>query len=632
MKNKQSSIAKMSGGLAGLALVLVIIVAVNVVLGNVSIRKDFTDEQLYTLSDGTRKILSQLEEPVTLKLFFNKTYGGMPTHLKNYARQVEDLLKEYKIAGHGNIILEIYDPKPDSDAEEMARRYGVSQRSVEVFGPPVYFGLVATLGDVEGALPALDPRTEGLLEYNITRLVHRLSSPDKPVIGVMSSLPVLGQQAPQPGFGMPPQAQQQPWMSMRELQEDYDVRDITMRATEIPDDVKALVVVHPKGISQDTLYAIDQFVLRGGRLLALIDPFSIADLQSSPPPQMYAPPVNSSDLGPLLKAWGIGFDNTQLVADMKAVTRFGGQPNQVEESPILLTLRQENVSEDIITSQLESLLFPMAGSFKDNTADDLEMTALVKTSDMSGNVPAAMAQFGSEAVMRDFKPAATPSALAIRVGGTFKTAYPDGKPSDDADDEESESSDKNEESKGILSGESTVILVADSDLIEDNFCVRALNFFGTRAYQPLNDNVAFFANAVEQMAGSSDLIGIRSRGESARPFDRVLELEQIARQEWQDKEQQLMDKLQEAQRQLRELQDEKDQGQRLILSPEQQTAIKRFQEEELRINRELKDVRKNLRRDIEQLGLKVKLANIALMPVIVGLGGVIYGLRRKNKR
>jgi ABC-type uncharacterized transport system involved in gliding motility auxiliary subunit len=627
----------MTGGLAGLALVLVIIVAVNIVVGNVSIRKDFTDEQLYTLSDGTRKILSQLEEPVTLKLFFNKSYGGMPTYLKNYARQVEDLLKEYKIGGRGNIILEIYDPKPDSDAEDMARRYGVSQRSVEVFGPPVYFGLVATLGDVEGALPALDPRTEGLLEYNVTRLIHRLSSPDKPVIGVMSSMPVLGQQAPQPGFGMPPQAQQQPWMSMRELQEDYDVRNIAMRTTEIPEDVKALVIVHPKGISQDTLYAIDQFILHGGHVLAFVDPFSVTDFQSAPRQQMYAPQVSSSDLGPLLQAWGIGFDNTQLIADMKAVTRFGGQLNQVEESPILLTLRRENVSEDIITSQLESLLLPMAGSFKDNTTDDLELTALVKTSDMAGNVPAAMAQFGSEAVMRDFKPAATPSALAIRVSGMFKTAYPDGNPSDEADrdeedDEDTKSPDENDEAEGLSSGESTVILVADSDMIEDSFCVRALNIFGTRAYQPLNDNVAFFANAVEQMAGSSDLIGIRSRGESARPFDRVLELEQIARQEWQDKEKQLIEKLQEAQRQLRELQDEKDQGQRLILSPEQQAAIKRFQEEELRINRELKDVRKNLRRDIEKLGLKVKLANIALMPIIVALGGVIYGLRRKNKR
>ena len=238
--------------------------------------------------------------------------------------------------------------------------------------------------------------------------------------------------------------------------------------------------------------------------------------------------------------------------------------------------------------------------------------------------------------MRDFKPAATPSALAARLSGTFKTAYPDGKPSDNAEDdknnENSERSEEDEESKGLLSGESTVILIADSDMIEDNFCVRALNFFGTRAYLPLNDNVTFFAIAVEQIGVSSDLIGIRSRGESARPFDRVLELEQIARQEWQDKEQQLMNKLQEAQRQLRELQDEKDQGQKLILSPEQEAAIKRFQEEELRINRELKDVRKNLRRDIEQLGFKVKLANIALMPILVGLGGVIHGLRRKRKR
>ena len=425
---------------------------------------------------------------------------------------------------------------------------------------------------------------------------------------------------------------------MSEMQKDYDVQQIATTATDIPEDVTALVIVHPKGLAPDTLYAVDQFVLRGGHLLAFVDPFNLTDLRSSPPQQPYGPPGNASDLGPLLAAWGIGFDNTQLIADMKAVTRLGGQGSQVEDNPIVLTLRQENVSKkDIVTSGLNSLLMPMTGSFKDNTSDDLELTALVKTSNMAGNVPAAMAQFGAAAVTRDFKPATTPAALAIRVSGTFETAYPDGRPSDatntDTEGEDADDvSNDDDSTKGLSSGESAVILVADADMIADSFSVRALDFFGTRAYQPINDNVTFFANAVEMMAGSSDLIGIRSRGEFARPFDRVLELEQKARQEWQDKEDQLVEKLQEAERQLRELQAEKDQGQKFILSPEQRAAIERFEDERRRVNRELKDVRKNLRRDIDRLGLKVKLANIALMPLIVVLGGVIYGVRRKRKR
>ena len=630
-QKRTSSFLKASGGLAGLGLLLVIIVAANIILGNVRLRVDLTDEKLYTLSDGTRSILKQLDEPVTLKLFYSKSYAGVPIALKNYAKQVEDLLKEYKLAGKGQVIIEMHDPKPDSDAEDAARRYGVAAQQVEMFGPSVYIGLAAVAGETEGVIPALDPRNEGLLEYHITRLIYRVVNPQKPVVGVMSSLPVLGTQAP-PSFGFPPQGAQQPsWLAFREIEDDYELRQVETTAEEIPPDIRALIVVHPKDLGESALYAIDQFVLRGGHLLAFVDPFSASELESAPPQQPFAPPSNASSLDPLFRAWGVQFDVGQMLADMKAVSRLAGQGNQVEESPVFLTLRADHISkEDTLTSQLGSLMLPLSGAFEDRTADDLVYTSLIRSSDMAGLVNVQMARFGSQAITRDFKPSATPLDLAVRLNGVFNTAYPNGKPMTPAGEGEEGAATPGGES--LQTGESVVILVGDSDLIFDRFCVRELNFFGAKAFQPLNDNVNFFANAIEQMAGSSDMIGIRSRGEFARPFDMVLKLEEEARQDWQEQEKRLTEKLQETRRQLSQLQSEKDNEQQLFLNREQEAAIKRFRDEEIRVGKELKIVRKNLRHRIERLGLQVKLANIVLMPLLVAIGGVTYGLRRKGKR
>jgi ABC-type uncharacterized transport system involved in gliding motility auxiliary subunit len=627
---KNASFWKASGGLLGLLLLLIIIIAANVIIGNMRLRIDLTDEKLYTLSDGTKNVLAKLDQPVTLKLFFSKSYSGMPIQLKNYARQVEDLLREYEIASKGQVTIEHHDPKPDSDAEDIARRHGIAQQQVEMFGPPVYIGLAAVAGEYQAVIPALDPRTERLLEYNLTRLIYRVVHPQKPGVGVMSSMPVLGSQAP--SFGFPqPGSQKPPWLAFREIEDDYDLRQIDVTADEIPSDLQTLVLVHAKDLSDATLYAIDQFVLRGGHLLAFIDPFSLADLEASTP-QPYAPPSNASSLGRLFEAWGVGYDAGKMLADMKAVTPLRGQGNQPEESPVFLTLSAENISkEDTLTSQLGSLMFPFSGAFEDKTGAGLKFTSLVVSSDIAALVDVQMARFGAAAITRDFTPNATPLDLAIRLEGTFPTAFPDGKPLVDSEAREKELETPNE-ATSLQSGESAVVLVADSDLIYDRFCVQELNFFGTTAHQPLNDNVAFFANALEQMSGSSDMIGIRSRGEFSRPFDRVVTLEEEARRQWQEQERLLTEKLQETRRQLSQLQSEKNQEQRLFLSREQEQAVQRFKDEEIRVNAELKNVRKSLRKEIEQLEMKVKLANIVVMPALIALIGLGYGLRRRRRR
>ncbi|MCE9615702.1 MAG: Gldg family protein [Lentisphaerae bacterium] len=629
--NTVKALWRTGGGLAALGLLLIILVAANVIVGRARWRTDLTSEKLYTLSDGTRQILQKLDKPVTLKLFFSRSAPEVPVHLKAYASQVEDLLHEYRNAGGQQVTIEVIDPKPDSEAEEWAQSYGVTAQNMDVFGQPVFFGIVAVAGETEGVIAALDPRTDSLLEYNLTRLIYRVTHPQRPVIGVMSSLPVMGEEAPP--YGMPSPKAAKPWLAFQQLQEDYELRKVDTDVETIPDDLQALVVVHPKELPEKTLYAIDQFVLRGGHLLAFLDPMNVADLESDNGQNQFGRMKASSTLGPLLTAWGIGFDDTKVVADMKSASRLRGADNRVEDSPVFLTLRAANVSkDDILTSRLNMLMLPFAGSFVDQTQGKLTVTPLLTSSDMSGLVPAMTAQFGADSVNREFKPEAKLQNMAVRVSGTFHTAFPDGKPAAPPAGSDTEKVKPEDATAAALQeGKSTIILVADADLLYDRFCVEELNFFGARAFQPLNDNVNFFANAVEQVAGSSDLIGIRSRGEFFRPFDRVVALEEQARQRWHEKEQDLVGKLQAAREQLSKLQNQKADGQQFILSPEQKDAIARYKQDELRITRELKDVRKNLRQEIETLGVKVKVANIVLMPLLISIGGVAYGLRRRRR-
>ena len=638
LKRNCSAMIKTGSGIIGLLILFVILVAANVIIRNLGLRADLTDEGLYTLSDGTRSYLRKMEHPVTLKFFFSRSSTAVPAQLKAYAKQVEDLLVEYRLASDGNVLVETYDPKVDSDEEDLARRYGIAPQNRNPFGgAPIYFGVAASIGDSEAAIPAFDPATENMLEYNITRLIHRVGHPEKPVLGVMSSLPVLGDAMP-PMPGMPPQgAQASPWMAMQELQNDYELRQIDTTVDTIPPDIEGLVLVHPKQLSDRTLFAIDQYVVGGGQLLVFVDPFCIADLQQAPP-QQFGMPDAASNLEPLFKAWGIGYDQTKVIADLKSVTRLSAGGGQSEESPVFLTLRSaaDNIERtDLLTAQLDMVMIPFGGALTDQTGEAVTFTPLLRASDLAGLIPAFTVQMGPQAIRRELKPAATAPLIAARLTGTFTTAFPDGPPKDedpeDAATDTDSAADTATETNVIREGNGVVLVIADVDLISDQFSAERVNIFGFQALRPLNDNIALFANAAEQVAGSSDLIGIRSRGTFARPFDRVRELEAAARERWQQKEKTLVAELQEARQRLAQLQQQKDDSQRFILSREQQAEIENFRKEERRINLELRDVQKQLRKDIDRLGIKVKLANIALLPALVIVTGVAYGLRRRRR-
>ena len=606
----------------GLGLVAVIVAAACLVLAGLPLRHDFTEEKLYTLSAGSRNVLAKLDRDVTVKYFVSTSAEDMPMSLKTYATRVEDLLDEYERAAGGHLMIEKYDPKPDSDAEEWAQRYGVEPQTVQAFGSPIYFGLVAVCGDHEETLGILSPRTESTLEYDVTRLVTRVAWPERPVVGVMTALPnVLGGQA-NPMMMQMGQRPPKGWAAFSELAKDYDVREVPADAEKIDDDIKTLVLVHPKGFSDKALYAIDQFVLRGGKLVAMVDPFSVVDMQSSRSqqnPMMGAGGDGPSTLGKLFEAWGVKFDENQIACDLSATTKLPNGRGGAESNPAFLSLDAKNADKgDLIVSGITKLMVPFSGSFSFEKKDmDLVFEPVIKTSkDNSCTSDKMSILYGGG--LKDMKPDGQERVLAARLSGTFKTAFPKGPDG------------TNDVSKALSEGKSSVLLFGDSDFIADDFCVQLLQTPFGSIPRLINENLSLFANAMEQFAGREELIGIRSRGDSNRPFEKVNALEAEALKKWQSKEAALQQELQETRQRLQQLQQAKSGNERLILSKEQQDEIVRFRKAQADTNRQLKNVRKELTADIDSLGIKLKVINVLLVPVLVVLFGLLRAFVRRK--
>ena len=615
-----------SKGVVGLVAIAVIAVAADFVLAALPLRGDFTAEGLYTLSGGSKAVLGKLEEDVTVKFYVSTSSAEMPIALKTYAQRVGNLLKEYERASGGRMAVETYDPKPDSDAEEWAQRYGIEPQTVNPFGSPIYFGLVAVCGDHEETLGVLSPKTEATLEYDITRLVTRVAWPERPVIGVMTSLPdVIGGQA-NPMMMQMGQRPPQGWTAFSELAKDYEVRTVATDADEIDADVKALVLVHAKDLSDKTLYAIDQFVLRGGKLVACVDPFSIKDMiaarqQQNPMMMQMGGQDGPSTLGKLFDAWGVKFDTARITGDLAASTKLNNGQGGVEENPAFLSLGAANMDAgDLLVQGLTQVMMPFAGAFsftKGEKDEGLEFTPVITTAkDTSCSVDKMSVQFGGG--MKDMIPDGHERVLAARLSGTFKTAFPKGPDG------------TNDVSKALAEGKSSVLLVADSDFLADDFCVRVMKTPFGAIPQLINDNLTLFSNVIEQFAGREELIGVRSRGASDRPFTVVNDLEAQAMRKWQRRQADFEAELQMTQQRLQALQKQKSGDERYILSREQQDEILKLRKAQAETRKQLKNVRKELTADIDSLGLLLKCINIALIPVLVVVFGLFRGLVRRR--
>ncbi len=619
---------RIGGGIAGVLILLAMLVAANLILGVFRLRADLTQERLYTLSPGTRAVLAELRHPVTLQFFFNGSEPSLPGPLKNFAAQVRDLLNEYEKAGAGKIVMEPYDPAPDSDAADLAESQGVVGQPITAEGAMLYLGIAAVCGDQHAAIPMVDPRAEAMLEYNVTRLIQNVSHPEKPVVGVLSPLPVLGAPAGMPPMmGGPPKGQEKPWAAFSDLREIYNLRQVPLSDETIAPEIKTLIVVHPKELSERTLYAIDQFVLRGGRLIACLDPFCTVDPGAGDQMAMMGGGGGrSSTLGKLLPAWGVHFDTDKIVADIEAATPVRGRDQQVVESPLYLSLRADNLNpKEIATASLESMMMVCAGSFTVDEKKGLTATPLIHSSARSSLTDAMAAQFDPQAGRRDYKRTDKQQWLAVRLDGRFTTAFPDGQPADG--NAQTNAAVVKGLTESVTNG--TVVLVADADFLANPYTVQEMDFFGIA--QPVNNNMAFFGNLVDQLSGGPALIAIRGRGHTQRPFSRVLAMQNNAAERWIEQEKALEEKLQATQQHIKELQTRKDDKQHLTLNPQQQQAIDGFRQEVVNTRKQLKDVRRNLREDIETLGMRIKLINILAIPLLIAGFGIAGLLLRRNR-
>ncbi len=587
---------------AGVVVMLVILVALNFILGAARARLDLTQEKAYTLSAGTRAILKKLDTPVTVRFYCTQSESATPetVFLKGYARKVEDLLAEYKQVAGGKLRVEKYDPQPDSDAEDSARLDGLEAQPLPG-ADRFYLGLAVKCADQVQSIPFLAPNRERLLEYDLDRAIVRTENPDKAIIGVMSPLPVFGMPS-NPMMQQMGQQGSQPWTIVTELKNDFDVRRVAMDVDKIDDDIKLLVVIAPKDISDKAQYAIDQFIMRGGKLVAFLDAQCVADNRQQNQMMMNMGGGGSS-LDKLLKAWGLQFDTAKVVADLKYKMQLRGRTGEPQEAPAWLALAGDGINkDDVATSQIDNIWLPLSGAFTGTPVTGLKETVLLRSSKDSQLVDAMLANLSGENIMKEFKPSGVDYALAVRLTGKFKTAFPDGPPQekkDDKADAEKKDEKKLEEKKPGDSlketkGDNTVVLFGDADMLYDPFTMRRIDSpFGTMQ-MAMNANLNLAQNLVEQMTGDNNLIAVRSRATLNRPFIRVKEMEAAANEKFQSEIKRLEDSASEAQRKINELQaQKKDKDQRFILSPEQRLELEKLRKEEAASRKRLRQVQKD---------------------------------------
>src|SRR5687768_14516828 len=596
----------------GLVALFLILVAVNFLVSRVPARLDLTEGNLYTLSPGTKKILANLQTPVKLKLYASQG-ESVPVQLRGFAQRVEDVVREFKSAAGANLVVERYNPRPDSEEEDAAQLDGIEPQQLFT-GEQFYLGVAVTQLDRKQTLPNISPQRERLLEYDLVRAVARVGSPERPKVGLMSGLPVLGER-----FNPFTRQSSDPWVLANELKREFDVKEVPLTAKEIDKELNVLLVIHPRDIQPVTEYALDQFVMRGGKLIVFVDPYAYFDQMPTMPG--VPPTPSASTLPTLFKTWGVQMDPGKIVADVVF-----GSGGGARYTPTVLSLNRTAFSrDDIVTGQIETLLYAFGGGFEVKPVDGLKVTELVKSSPQSMLVDNAEATKSGDEATRNFKPSGKALPLALRLTGKFKTAFPEGLKDGDKPV-------PNTPNLRESSAENSVILVGDVDMLADGAAVDVQEVFGRKVIVPSNGNLALALGMVEQLAAGNDLISLRSRTAAFRPLTRVRELEGEAQKEYFGRIQALEDEKQKTQARLQELQ--KAQGGAAkgaqILSPEQQAELERFKKTYVETNLALKELRKNLRQDAEALVFWTKVANIALMPLAVALAGLLVAFLRRR--
>jgi ABC-type uncharacterized transport system involved in gliding motility auxiliary subunit len=574
-----------------------------------NVRLDLTENKLFTLAEGSREIVAALDEPIHLYFFFSEKASADLTSLRTYADRVASLLEEYALLSNGKIQLSRVNPEPFSEQEDQAAAFGLQAIPVSASGDELYFGLAGTnaLDQVE-IISFFQPDKEEFLEYEVSKMIYGLNTTGKPRVGLLSSLPVRSSVDPntfQPSPG---------WVATSQLDSFFEVIEIEATADALQEDLELLILLHPKNLTETMQHSIDQYLMKGGKLLAFIDPLAEMDRPAQANPMMpVLPQGQSSDLNWLTQAWGVTLRSSVVLGDSQnalTVSSASGMP--VRHMAILGLGPAALRADDVITAGLESLNFSTAGILDIDQSKDVVVTPLILSSEFSGPLDAVQFQFLRDPsdLQKSLNVTGQAYPIAVRFSGPARSSF--------AVEAEAVEQDDSTDSVGHTD-DLNFILVADTDVLSDRLWVQVQNFFGQEIASPWADNGDCLVNAVDNLGGSAALISVRSRGRFTRPFEAVQSIRRQAEAKYLESAEALQLRLTETERKLSELQSSKVNDMSLSLSPEEESALLQFQEEKLVIRKQLRDVRHQLDKDIEQLGTTLKFLNIALVPILLTL-------------
>ena len=650
-------------GMGLLSVAATLLIVVGLISALPSVRIDLTEDELFSLADGTRNIVSGLEEPIELIFFYSESATEDQPQIRSYGTRVQELLREIVIASNGKLSLRLVDPEPFSEDEDLATQYGIQPVPVTQGGPGIYFGLVAAQLDndpafrVSETMPLIRPDQEQFLEYEFMKLVTRVANPDLQVIGLLTTLDIDGGFDPMTG-----QATQQ-WMITDFIRQLYELRRIETEAESIDEDVDILMIVHPEGLSEQTLYAIDQHVMRGGKTIVFLDPTADSMVSRSSRGSMI-PAGMRSDLPGLLEAWGVDYSPDKVLTDNTLALRvqMGQGSRPVAHIGMIGANRTALAEDDIITRRLENLNLSSVGALAPREGANTRFEPLIQSSSDAMLMDASLFEdvLDPSVLFDEFVSANERYTIAARISGVIATAFPEGRPviasaeaeatddettadTDDtvADDADNEVGSRDEASAEIdplqghlaqTDGATNILIFADTDVLTDRLWVQVAQFLGQRIPQPYANNGDFVINALDNLSGGADLVSIRSRGRYSRPFERVVKMQREADDRLRIEEAALLERLAATEEQLAALNTDEN-GQPLgQLTPEIQAEIDRFNAELLDTRRSLRDVQYQLTADIEELGSNLKWFNTAAIPMLLTVLALFISLTRAQRR
>lgn len=620
------------------ALVLLSSLLITFIASRIPLQWDVTSEGFYSLSKGSKSLVKSIEEPIQIDYYFSKSAEGLPSFYKNFGERVAVFLRQYERTAKGMIQLRIIDPKPDTKEEEAAIRAGVLKSPLPN-GASFFMGLVATQADQEESIEIINVQRESFLEYDISQLISKVQRVDKPSLGIVTSL-VISEPETQRNPMMRGQPMTRDWAFLAQLRERFEVTMIPTTSESIEPEVDLLMVIHPQNLPDRLQYAIDQHVVSGRPLIMALDPSSVTQKQTqNPQAMMMGLTPTSSSLPSLLKEWGITFEDTKVVGDLEYAARVSSGMGQAVLHPIWMQNR--NLNRDLpVVAPLGEVLLVEPGSFSFAEKDGLTFASLIETSPQSAALPSDTLRFAQpQEILNMIRTQlgafdGKPLTLAGMVSGKFTSAFPDGRPAAKTGESEDETntSEANpaEEIPHKQEGESVVILIGDTDFLNDGYSVERMNFFGSEMLRPINDNLSLILNLAEFATGNQDLLSLRGRGSTTRPFTRVQAIELQAQAKYQDSLEAINQQLQDVQNQLRELQSQQNRDGMLVATPEVQQAIRKFQEQEASAIASRRDIRKKLREDIEALDRNLVFFNMALIPFFISILGIRFFVRRNR--